>query len=316
MTSSASVLTFLRLPSLPIFQQLLLEEALYRTTPPQAAWVLLNWGAGWAAKPTVVLGISGKPQQLVHVDNATEDGIPLVRRYSGGGTVLVDENVLLCSMILPKSFTGVEPFPRPVMRWTGRLYEGVFGAPSGFGVAENDYVVRMADGSMRKVAGNAQSFTKDRFVHHTSFLWKVDDGRMGRYLTLPQRQPQYRANRTHSDFLTGISTAFPDTFSSPQALLHATQEVITEEALRKGFQVAEVALSASSKELSHFDGLIAQLCYDKPKLRSTFFVDGTGAPLPEEANGRYERLLYDAFRSAECRAFLDGQGRSDLGLVV
>ena len=46
-----------------------------------------------------------------------------------------------------------------------------------------------------KISGNAQSVAKDRFVHHTSFLWGFDPRRM-RYLRNPEKQPRYRGGGT------------------------------------------------------------------------------------------------------------------------
>lgn len=43
----------------------------------------------------------------------------------------------------------------------------------------------------RKFGGNAQSITKNRWVHHTSFLWDYEAKNMS-YLKLPAKAPQYR----------------------------------------------------------------------------------------------------------------------------
>jgi lipoate-protein ligase A len=43
----------------------------------------------------------------------------------------------------------------------------------------------------RKFGGNAQSIIKNRWIHHTSFLWDYDVRNMA-YLKLPSRVPQYR----------------------------------------------------------------------------------------------------------------------------
>lgn len=43
----------------------------------------------------------------------------------------------------------------------------------------------------RKFGGNAQSITRGRFLHHTSFLWDYQDARMA-YLRHPDRAPAYR----------------------------------------------------------------------------------------------------------------------------
>lgn len=44
----------------------------------------------------------------------------------------------------------------------------------------------------RKFGGNAQSITKNRWIHHTSFLWDYEVKNMA-YLKLPARAPEYRS---------------------------------------------------------------------------------------------------------------------------
>jgi len=57
----------------------------------------------------------------------------------------------------------------------------------------------------RKFGGNAQSITKNRWVHHTSFLWDYDVKNMS-YLKLPAKVPQYRLVSLYSFsfFCTGV----------------------------------------------------------------------------------------------------------------
>ena len=43
----------------------------------------------------------------------------------------------------------------------------------------------------RKFGGNAQSITKNRWIHHTSFLWDYEVSNMA-YLKHPARAPEYR----------------------------------------------------------------------------------------------------------------------------
>lgn len=47
-----------------------------------------------------MLGIGGKADRLVHLDRAARDGVPLLRRFSGGGTVVVDEDSLFVTFIM------------------------------------------------------------------------------------------------------------------------------------------------------------------------------------------------------------------------
>jgi len=94
------------------------------------------------------------------------------------------------------------------MEWTAGLYRPVFerlrsAQTKPFELRENDYVF----GSL-KFGGNAQSIVKDRWLHHTSFLWDFQRSNM-EYLTLPERRPEYRQDRSHSSFLTSLKDHTP-----------------------------------------------------------------------------------------------------------
>ena len=210
---------------------------------------------------------SGKPHALVDVAAAHRDGVSVIKRYSGGGTVIVDADTQFVSLILNGDATpDVQLFPVPLMRWTGKLYGdrggggdddgdgdgeageegddvkgneqqsegegdggrggdptnsnptnsnshpggggepcggGVFSDVTGFRLRENDYVV-----GVKKVGGNAQSISKNRWVHHTSFLWDFREEMM-RYLKHPAKTPAYRDGRGHLDFLTPLREVLP-----------------------------------------------------------------------------------------------------------
>ena len=155
--------------------------------------------------------------------------------FAANGNSLFDTAALLCAMEafpnergvvsgLMKAYLGLSSaifaqvyaaavpdlalFPRQIMEWTGTLYggrpHGVFADMPGWQLRENDYVI-----GERKVGGNAQSISKDRWLHHTSFLWDFREETM-KYLTNPAKQPRYRANRSHSDFLAPLKTYLPD----------------------------------------------------------------------------------------------------------
>ncbi len=187
----------LRLKSYPIYEQLLLEEALLRKD--SGNWCIINEGSD----PAIVMGISGKKEELVDCQTALQDGIPLIKRFSGGGTVIVDENTLFITFICQKELHDFPAYPEPIMRWTEGIYKEVFLHPE-FRLRENDYVI-----GDRKFGGNAQYIKKDRWLHHTSFLWDYKTENM-KYLLHPKKTPPYRAGRSHDEFLCRISEFFPD----------------------------------------------------------------------------------------------------------
>ena len=185
----------LRLKNVPIIKQLQLEEALLRTD--ERNFCIVNEGSTRA----IVMGISGKPEELVDCKRAHMEDVPLIKRYSGGGTVVVDEKTVFVSWIMNKDSLDIKPYPEPVLEWSTEFYKKAFGIEN-FGLIENDYVI-----GEKKCGGNAQYFRKNRWVHHTTFLWDFSDENM-KLLLMPKRRPKYREDRTHLDFLTRMSPYF------------------------------------------------------------------------------------------------------------
>ena len=54
----------------------------------------------------------------------------------------------------------------------------------------------------RKFGGSAQRRLKSWFMVHCSILYDFPIERIDRYLKMPRRQPEYRAGRSHGDFLS------------------------------------------------------------------------------------------------------------------
>lgn len=185
---------------MPIYEQLLIEELLLRTTRDNV--LLINHGM---PSPAIVLGFSGKIKELVNIDLVARDNVQMIRRYTGGGTVICDENTVFVSFIMNTSDADTKPYPRDIMEWSGNIYRNVFAryGAHDFAVRENDYVFGDA-----KFGGNAQTITKDRWVHHTSFLHDYDSDLMN-YLAIPRKQPEYRSNRDHTSFLTKMKDRIP-----------------------------------------------------------------------------------------------------------
>jgi lipoate-protein ligase A len=178
-----------------IFQQLQLEEALLRAD--KRNWCLINQGAS----SSIVLGISGKPELLVDLERLATKPVPLIRRFSGGGTVFVDPGTIFITWICNAAETAVPCCPDKIHRWAGSHYSAAF--PQ-IHLLENDYVI-----GERKCGGNAQYLCRGRWLHHTSFLWEYDPENMA-YLKMPSKTPRYRQQRTHEEFLCTLKPHFVD----------------------------------------------------------------------------------------------------------
>ncbi|XP_057768149.1 uncharacterized protein LOC130988354 isoform X2 [Salvia miltiorrhiza] len=158
------IINFLRLKGVSILQQLHLEERLLRTSSEN--WCIIN---DETTRPTIVMGVSGKPKELLETDAVLRDEIPVIRRFTGGGTVIVDQGTIFVSFICNKdAIPGLQSYPRPIMSWSSLIYKNMFQGIGEFGLRENDYVL-----GNRKFGGNAQSITKNR--NHVEFICRLKE---------------------------------------------------------------------------------------------------------------------------------------------
>jgi lipoate-protein ligase A len=177
-----------------IKDQLALEEKLLKD---DNSYLLINK----SPSPSIVMGVTNKEDDLIHKE-AVNDNIEIVRRFSAGGTVFLDENSIIVTFIFSKKDIDIEFFPEPIMRWAFDFYKDVFEIKN-FKLIENDFVI-----DNKKIAGNAKYIKRDKFLLHTSFLWDFDINKISRYLKLPNKAPCYREKRDHLDFLKPIKSFF------------------------------------------------------------------------------------------------------------
>jgi len=190
-----------------IWDQLLLEEGLHRAEnipDDKKNWCILNQCE--TQQPTIVLGYSGKINKLVNIEEQQMRGVPMLRRFTGGGTVIIDHNTLFISWLLGDSvLPHVRPYPKSIMTWSGEFYSAAMRGigVNNFELRADDYVV----GDL-KIGGNAQAISGKKWLHHTSFLWDFDDDSM-KVLQIPEKRPTYRGSRSHSQFLQRMKDIVP-----------------------------------------------------------------------------------------------------------
>ena len=224
------------LQNVPIFEQLLLEEQLLRSEDRN--FVIFNEGSSKA----IVMGISGKVEELVDVEKALSLSCPLIKRYSGGGTVFIDEDTLFISFICNKKDVSFEAYPEKIMKWSEGIYQKALNLPD-FSLKENDFVI-----GDYKCGGNAQYITKDRFVQHTSFLWNYLPKNMETLLN-PKKAPKYRDGREHESFLCMLKDHLPSKstlFEKVQALL---QKDFSEESFQRPSPIEGIRISTKYIDL-------------------------------------------------------------------
>ena len=78
----------------------------------------------------IVMGIGGKPNQLLNMDLVKSDGVMVVKRFSGGGTVVLDHSSLWTTFIgRTEQMVDVEAYPKSIMQWSA---DKIFGPAFAF----------------------------------------------------------------------------------------------------------------------------------------------------------------------------------------
>ena len=115
-----AALRLVELPRWPIKRMLRLEEALVRHEPGN--WCLIT--ALPPQQPTVVVGLGGKPERLLDASQLKKRPVPVIRRFTGGGTIVADENTIMVSAVVAGGVKDalVQPYPDPIMRFMGGVY--------------------------------------------------------------------------------------------------------------------------------------------------------------------------------------------------
>ncbi|WP_333657351.1 lipoate--protein ligase [Tissierella praeacuta] len=123
----------------------------------------------WINKPSILIGRNQNTVSEINLDYVKNNGIEVVRRLSGGGTVYNDFGNMNFTFITnrnplePQVKNGFEKFALPVINVLQSL--GVNAIFTG----RNDITI-----DDKKFSGNAQYFQKDKLLHHGTLLFDCD----------------------------------------------------------------------------------------------------------------------------------------------
>jgi lipoate---protein ligase len=153
----------------------------------------------------VVLGYSRPAGSDANLESCRREKIPVLRRCSGGGTVLQGPGCLNYALVLRCEPGGPLATITETNRYVlGRNLCGMRNLrDAGADIrGQSDLAL---DG--RKFSGNAQRRSARWVLFHGTILIDFDIERIGRFLPLPSKQPAYRNGRGHHEFLfnTGLN---------------------------------------------------------------------------------------------------------------
>jgi lipoate-protein ligase A len=150
----------------------------------------------------VVVGYANQVMLEVNQAFCQQHDIPILRRCSGGGAVLQGPGCLNYSLVLRIAdypcLAGISGTNDFVLQLHQHALEALLRAP-----IEKQGYTDLAMGGL-KFCGNSQRRRKDFLLFHGCFLLHADIGLIEKALPMPSRQPEYRDNRAHADFLTNL----------------------------------------------------------------------------------------------------------------
>ncbi len=149
----------------------------------------------------VVLGRAREVGADCHLERCRQDGLKIIRRISGGGTVLQGPGCFNYTLVLSydrsERYRNIRDSYRDIL---GKISDGL--GKKSFDVRFYPLSDLALDG--KKISGNAQARKRRFFLHHGTFLCGLDIGKVSGYLSHPDTEPEYRSGRSHENFMVNI----------------------------------------------------------------------------------------------------------------
>jgi len=173
----------------------LLDEAEAAASPRE--WLRL-WESD---RPMVVVGRSSQVQQEVDLAACRAEKIPVLRRVSGGGTVVAGPGSLMYALVLSYEL-------RPALRSLDEAHRFVLETnlaalrsllPDAVRRGTSD----LARGEL-KFSGNSVRCKRRHLLYHGTLLYDFDLALIEQLLAMPPRQPDYRRQRPHGEFVANV----------------------------------------------------------------------------------------------------------------
>lgn len=178
------------------------DEALLNECESSGGAALRFWES---PVPFVVVGYGNETVREVDLPACAADRVPVLRRCSGGGTVLQGPGCLNYALVLP---IAADPAFATVSGANGAILRRISGALAEL-LAEP--VARCGDTDLvwrgRKFSGNAQRRRRTHLLFHGTLLLGFDLSLVGKYLRPPSREPDYRQGRLHGEFIGNLPLA-------------------------------------------------------------------------------------------------------------
>lgn len=190
-------------------ENLAVEEALLDACEATGGDDVLRF---WESPETfAVVGYANRVATEINVTACREQSVPILRRCSGGGTVLQGPSCLNYALILRitadgplRNITAANQF---IMERNRAAIESLFPGSQTPNTRTQVAVRGHTDLTLngRKFSGNSQRRKKNYLLFHGTFLVNFDLARITKLLRMPSLEPDYRAHRQHEDFVGNLN---------------------------------------------------------------------------------------------------------------
>ncbi len=182
------------------------ESLLYQINEQNSVGCLRIWEVD---QYSVVLGSSNQVAANINLAACKRDQIPVLRRCTGGGTVLLGPGCFIYSLFLritaDQHLAGIEATTQEILN---RIRDALNLIKPELKVELQGISDLTIQG--RKFSGNSQRWLTTTLLHHGTILYDFDLDRIPRYLISPEREPEYRSGRDHLDFVMNYPASLPE----------------------------------------------------------------------------------------------------------
>ena len=193
-------------------ENLALDEALLDAQEAKeiSGGVLRLWES---PTPMVVLGRSSPAESEVNLDYCHQHQVPVLRRSSGGGTVVAGPGCLMYAVVLD---FATYPQLRAIDRAHQFVLSTIASSLSNYDICLvqsgiSDLAIPASSGTtQKKCSGNALRIKRNHLLYHGTLLYDFDTLQAENLLGSPTREPEYRQGRGHSDFVTNMPLTLAD----------------------------------------------------------------------------------------------------------
>jgi len=149
----------------------------------------------------LVLGNGNDAEKEAHLEHCKQDGVSVLKRYGGGGAVVLHTGCLVVSAGL-----WVKDYFRNDFYFC-QLNKALIAALASFhpslsfvyqdGISDLCY-------EGKKIAGTSLFRSRNYLLYQASILYNSKIELIERYLKHPTKEPEYRQKKSHRDFIKGL----------------------------------------------------------------------------------------------------------------